>query len=237
MKSKILPLVISAAVLMLPNSCIQQETPVAGAIELSEQEMTVPAEGGVFTVEVNTSEEFTVSILTNWITPASKQESYTGGAWSYAVDTYEGLENRSAQIIFYTGAFSDTLTVTQTAMEDTLYDQFIESTAPGFYAQGHDGFVYEDLSSQYSLTLSSDGKYSHRILTLYPARFFTAAGIPSDAEEGTSCTVSVSQNFTTELDSSFQLELTVEKIADGKIWMYNHTERKGIIITDGPELI
>lgn len=235
MKQKILKIALLPALsVMILDSC-QKVTPAPDTIQISQKEATLGPEGGSFTIDVTSSTEFTVSNNASWLQVSPKETSYTSGTITFTAQANSDINDRQARVIFKTTQVADTLYVTQSAAEDELYNEFMGYTVPGFYTQSFGNFVYEDFTSQYSITQQSgNGLFTHRILTIKPGRFVTVSGLPSDLGQGTECSLTIVQNFTDMMTNRYTRTFTVEKTEGPLVWIYSHDYRQGAIITNEP---
>lgn len=235
MKQKFLKIALLSAISFTVLDSCQKVTPAPDTIQISQKEVTLGPEGGSFTIDVTSSTEFTVSNNASWLQMSPKETSYTSGTITFTAQTNSEITDRQARVIFKTSQVADTLYVIQSAPEDELYNEFLGYTVPGFYTQNSGNFVYEDFTSQYSITLLPQNNLStHRLLTTSPAQFVTISGLPSDLSEGTECYITVVQNFTDGIMNRFTRTFIVEKAEDPLVWIYSHDYRQGAIITKEP---
>lgn len=227
-------LTIAAATVLLLGSCKPKEEPAAGTIGLSTHEVTVAAEGGSISVDVTSSNGFSITIPSSskWISADSKEDTYSDGTITFTAEENTDTENRTGIIIFRCLEAKDTLTVIQEGAEDLYYSTFMEQTEPGIYSQNFDAFTYQETTSQYAVTKYSNGQsFDYRIMTTDPAKYVIVKGIPTSSEEGGSYSIGIQQNVTSELSSSYYYTFKTEKVSGNKIWMYCSTYRFGVITT------
>lgn len=235
MKHKLIKIVLLPVIYAtIPGAC--HKAPVdADTIEISQREMAIDAKGGSFSIDVTSSTEFTISNNASWLQLSPQQTSYTSCTLGFTVQPNEDIMDRETLVIFKSPQVSDTLYVIQYAIEDVLYDEFMGHSIPGYYTQKFGNFEYEDLVSQYSITLpSAEGMSTHRILKTDPGRFVTISGLPADLSQGTEYTLSIVQNFTDMMSNRYTRAFTVEKIEGPIVWIYDHEYRQGAIITNDP---
>lgn len=228
-------LTIAAATVLLFGSCKPKEEPATGTIELSTHEVTVAAEGGSISVDVTSSNGFSVTIPSSskWISANSKEDTYSDGTITFTAEENTNTENRTGIIIFKCLEAKDTLTVIQEGAEDLYYSTFMGQTEPGIYGQSFDSFTYQETTNQYAVTEYSNGQsYDYRIMATHPdAKYVIIKGIPTSSEVGGSFSIGVQQNVTSELSTSYYYTFKTEKISGNKIWMYCSTYRFGVITT------
>lgn len=235
MNSRLIYLItIAAATVLLFGSCKQKEEPAVGTIELSTHEVTVAAEGGSISVDVTSSNGFSVTIPSSskWISADSKEDTYSDGTITFTAEENTNTENRTGIIIFKCLETRDTLTVIQEGAEDLYYNTFMEQTEPGIYSQSFESFSYQETSNQYAVTSYSNGQsLDYRIMDPKDAKYLVIKGIPTANEEGGSYSIGIQQNVTSELSTSYYYTFKTEKVSGNKVWMYCSTYRFGVIIT------
>lgn len=224
-------LMIAAASVLLLGSCKENETEELGSIKLDPQEVPVDATSGSFTVNVTSSHEFTVN-TPSWISIDPEQDTYQSGTLTFLYEEYTNTaEPRKGNIVFTCLNTRDTLVVTQAAGEDLYLSEFMEYTEPGLYGQAFDSFIYQEFSHQHAVRTYANGNTDYKLISINPPLFINVKSLPSNIEEGSSLSIGLQQNVTTELNTNFFYTINVEKVDGNKIWMYEPTNRFGIIIS------
>lgn len=238
MKTKLsVLLLISTLTVFLAGSCNDKRNGGLGSISLSKHGITLPANGGTFSVDVSASAGFTVE-SSSWIhldstgVTVSEDGTYSSGSYTFIVNQNTGSDNRSGSVTFRCLDAVDSIRITQNGLVDSYLEVFMEAEEPGFYSESLDDFIYEEFESQYSLSYPADGEtFSYRMLTTQPAEYFTISGIPQAFEEGETYTLDFSQNFSFDMSTTSPYQFSIQKVSGEKVWMYNVDNRFGLIIT------
>ncbi len=224
-------LMIAAASAFTLASCKDDTKTDMGSISLSINEQTVEAASGSFTVDVTSNADFTVN-TPNWISVDPDQDSYQSGTLTFLYEEYTNTAApRTGNIVFTCLNTRDTLVVTQAAGEDLYLSEFMEYTEPGLYGQAFDSFIYQEFSHQHAVRTYANGNTDYKLISTNPPLFINVKSLPSNIEEGSSLSIGLQQNVTTELNTNFFYTINVEKVDGNKIWMYEPTNRFGIIIS------
>lgn len=224
-------LMIAAASAFILASCKDDTKTDMGSISLSINEKTVEAASGSFSVDVTSNADFTVN-TPNWISVDPDQDSYQSGTLTFLYEEYTNTAApRTGNIVFTCLNTRDTLVVTQAAGEDLYLSEFMEYTEPGLYGQAFDSFIYQEFSHQHAVRTYANGNTDYKLISTNPPLFINVKSLPSNIEEGSSLSIGLQQNVTTELNTNFFYTINVEKVDGNKIWMYEPTNRFGIIIS------
>lgn len=228
-------LLMTTAVLLMTASCKSPDDQAAiGTIELSMQETTIGAEGGEFTVDVESSHEFSIRIPSSskWISVDPDENTYTSGTLTFTVEENTTTADRTGRVIFECLDTKDTLTVVQAGGEDTFHSTFLQNTEPGIYGESFDSFSYTEYKSQYAIRqYTTSDVFDYKLININPPQYIYIRSIPNTLEAGSSHSIGLIQNVTTEINPNYFYSFTIDKIEDGKIWMYNSINRFGIILT------
>lgn len=223
-------LILVPALIFLLVSCRENEDIATGSLQISETELEIEAEGGSFTVEVTSTSDFSITIPDSWIYLNSENDIYSSGPVSFSVAQNKGTDNRTGYLVFKNLDDTDTLTIKQKGSVDMFHDTFMEYSGPGLYGQNLESFTYKEFSSQYAVrSYTEKGVFDYSILSTEPAKYLVIKNIPSDIEEGDTIEPDILQNISSKIKPD---SFSVEKISEGKIWLYNECDRLGIIITE-----
>lgn len=200
-----------------------------GAISVDPKEVTIEQAGSQFSVKVSSETEFTVTIPAEfqWIT---KDEANTSGS-NVSFNVAESYLARTGKVIFSNALATDTLYVHQSGSTSEAAEAFLKEETPGFYINGKQSFVYRDYQTQYAIKVNS--KTDKRTFTLTEnanPKYLVVNNLPEDIEVSKYLSLQILQNISTEMSAKVQATFFVEKIKDGKVWLYNHSKNHGIII-------
>ena len=227
-------LMIAAASAFLLGSCREDNQAGSASIELSIKEKTVDAASGSFTVDVNSSQAYSVN-TPSWISIDPQQDTYESGTLTFNYTENTATSERRANVIFRCADIKDTLVVIQSASEkeDLYRPVFLEETEPGLYGEKiEESYIYQDYISQYSIRTAVGGQtFDYKLMSLNPPKYIFVKSIPTSMEVGDKQYLGLQQNITDVITTNSSPNTTVEKIEGNKVWLYDTNNKIRIILT------
>lgn len=147
-------------------------------IDVSEAELSVPAEGGSVTTHVASSHEFAVYTGNEWLSASPSNSVGKESDITITAKANESSESRDGYVIIWSGGTRDSVHVAQDAKKATppAEDDDIKCPIEGYSLVWHDEFDGDELSSDWTCaTGKGDNGWGNNEIQYYTAENATVA--------------------------------------------------------------